>query len=93
MSFLSKLFSVYLNDELEGVTALRPDDLESQYEELEAFEKKHDISGKEEVALSLIIGDFSWASEMKGFENGFKVAVRLFLESMLPTSARKDVTK
>lgn len=80
-NIISSIYSAYLNNEFEGIRPLQSNDLQSGYEKLNDFEKEHNISLSERNRLETdIINEFTNTSELKGFTNGFKFALRLLSE-------------
>ena len=71
--------TAYLDNEFEGIQPLRSNDLQNEYEKLNDFEKQHGISEAVHLDFDEVLTKFIYASELKGFTNGFKLAVRLFV--------------
>lgn len=83
-SIISKIFDVYLDNEFEGINPVIGDDCKEVYDNLEKFEQQHHFSNSDIVYLDTeIISELTYASKLKGFEDGFKLAVRLLLENTL----------
>lgn len=81
-NIITAIYRKYLNNAFEGIHALDTDDLQDAYANLEKFEKKHNISLSEHNDIETdIIDEVASASELKGFTNGFKLAVRLIFEA------------
>lgn len=79
---ITVMYREYLDDAFEGIQALKDEDLRFVYENLEKFEKKHNISLSEHNDIdNNIITEATNVSEHKGFTNGFKLAVRLIFEA------------
>lgn len=80
-NIISSIYKAYLENEFEGIQALRCEDLQVAYANLKEFEKKHNISLSEHNDIETdTISETSNTSELKGFTNGFKLAVRLIFE-------------
>lgn len=81
-NIISSIFSAYLDNAFEGIHALNMDDLQVVYANLKKFEEKHNISLSELNDIETdIINEITSISELKGFTNGFKIAVRLIFEA------------
>lgn len=81
-NIITAIYREYFNNAFEGIHALDFDDLEVAYANLEKFEKKHNISLSEHNDIETdIIDEVASVSELKGFTNGFKLAVRLIFEA------------
>lgn len=81
-NIISSIFHSYINGEIEGVSALTCDDLQTAYANLDKFIEKHNMSKSEYNGIDTdIISEATYVSEYKGFTNGFKLAVRLILET------------
>ena len=80
-NIISSIYNAYLDNEFEDIQPLRPNDLQSGYEKLNDFEKKHNISTAEQNEFYTdVLNEFTAISELKGFTNGFKLAARLLME-------------
>lgn len=80
-NIISTIYRQYLDNAFEGIQALDFDDLQAAYANLDEFEKKHNISLSEHNAFETdILSEITNISELKGFTNGFKLAVRLIFE-------------
>ena len=78
-SIIDAIFSAYLDNKFEGVQTLSTDDLQAAYAKLNEFEKKHNISETEHIEFEDdVLSEIFCTCEHKGFENGFKLALRLF---------------
>ncbi len=81
-NIITAIYHEYLNNAFEGIQTLNMDDLQDAYANLEKFEKKHNISLSEHNDIEAdIIDEVANTSELKGFTNGFKLAVRLIFEA------------
>ena len=87
-NIISSIYNAYLDNEFEDIQPLRPNDLQSGYEKLNDFEKKHNISTSEQNELYTdILNEFTAISEMKGFTNGFiiiNIHIILFFIKITP---------
>ena len=81
-NIITAIYRKYLNDAFEGIHAIDCDDLQIAYANLDKLEKKHNISLSEhnDIETDIII-EVTSVSELKGFTNGFKLAVRLIFEA------------
>lgn len=78
---ISAIYDEYLDNAFDDIKALNTDDLQAAYANLDEFEKKHNISLPEHNDIETnIINEVAGVSELKGFTNGFKLAVRLIFE-------------
>ncbi len=81
-NIITAIYRKYLDNAFEGIHALDCDDLRIAYANLEEFEKKYNISLSEHNDIETdIINEATSVSELKGFTNGFKLAVRLIFEA------------
>ena len=81
-NIITAIYRKYLNDAFEGIHAIDCDDLQIAYANLEKLEKEHNISLSEHIDIETdIINEITSVSELKGFTNGFKLAVRLIFEA------------
>lgn len=81
-NIITAIYRKYLDNAFEGIHALNCDDLQVVYANLKEFEKKHNISLSEHNDIETdIINEVASVSELKGFTNGFKLAVRLIFEA------------
>lgn len=75
---MSQIFDLYLNDNFEGISS---SDWEEDYKKIKEFEEQHKFSISDCTYLEAdIINSLVHKSEMLGFSNGFKLAVRLLSE-------------
>lgn len=80
-NIMRQIFDMYLDNDFEGIRPLFQDDWQKEYEELTKFERKHQFSGADRTHLECdLLNPVIYKSELKGFANGFKVAVRLMSE-------------
>lgn len=78
---IAAIYDECLDNVFDGIKALNTDDLQAAYANLDEFEKKHNISLSEHNDIETnTINEVAGVSELKGFTNGFKLAVRLIFE-------------
>lgn len=80
-NILTVIFDDYISNSFEGICSLSQKDLQNEYDILAKFEKEYVFSAKDCNFLECdIINSLLYKSELNGFTNGFKLAVRLFSE-------------
>lgn len=75
---IAQIFGLYLNNSFEDI---RSCEWEEEYEKIREFEEQHQFSFSDCTYLEAdLINSLVYKSELLGFSNGFKLAVRLFSE-------------
>lgn len=77
---ITTIYHTYIANAFEDIQASSTDSQVADAN-LEEFEKKHNISTEEQNDIEEnIITEITYASKLKGFTDGFKLAVRLMSE-------------
>lgn len=75
---MTQIFDLYLDNSFEDINSY---ECEEEYEKIREFEEQHQFSISDRTYLEAdLINSMVYKSELLGFSNGFKLAVRLLSE-------------